>query len=120
MPHKRNPTACTLAIAAAKRSPGLLADFLAGMLQEHERAAGSWQAEWATIHAILQSAGVALDSMVEVAEGLTVDADRMRRNIDATNGAVFAEKAVVLLAHADKEGRPRGGQAPDPGDDEGA
>jgi 3-carboxy-cis,cis-muconate cycloisomerase len=98
MPHKRNPTACTLAIAAAKRSPGLLADFLAGMLQEHERAAGSWQAEWATIHAVLQSAGIALDSMVEVAEGLTVDAGRMRRNIDATNGAVFAEKAVVLMA----------------------
>jgi 3-carboxy-cis,cis-muconate cycloisomerase len=98
MPHKRNPTACTLAIAAAKRSPGLLADFLAGMLQEHERAAGCWQAEWTTIHGILQSAGVALESMVEVAEGLTVDAGRMRRNIDATNGAVFAERAVVLLA----------------------
>jgi 3-carboxy-cis,cis-muconate cycloisomerase len=98
MPHKRNPTACTLAIAAAKRSPGLMADFVAGILQEHERAAGGWQAEWATIHAILQSAGVALDSMVEVAEGLTVDTGRMRRNLDATGGAVFAEKAVVLLA----------------------
>ena len=47
---------------------------------------------------IVQSAGVALESMVEVAEGLTVDAARMRHNIDATNGAVFAEKAMMLLA----------------------
>ena len=98
MPHKRNPTACMLAIAAAKRTPGLLADFLAGMVQEHERALGGWQAEWATVHALVQSAGVALESMAEVAEGLTVDAARMRRNIDATQGAVFAEKAMMLLA----------------------
>ncbi len=98
MPHKRNPTACMLAIAATKRTPGLLADYLAGMTQEHERALGGWQAEWATIHAIVQSAGAALESMAEVAEGLIVDAARMRRNLDATQGAVFAEKAMMLLA----------------------
>jgi 3-carboxy-cis,cis-muconate cycloisomerase len=98
MPHKRNPTACMLAIAASKRTPGLVADFLAGMVQEHERAMGGWQAEWATVQAIVQSAGVALEAMAEVAEGLTVDAGRMRRNIDATQGAVFAEKAMMLLA----------------------
>jgi 3-carboxy-cis,cis-muconate cycloisomerase len=98
MPHKRNPTACMLALAAAKRTPGLVADFLAGMVQEHERAVGGWQAEWATVHAIVQSAGVALEAMAEVAEGLTVDPARMRRNIDATNGAVFAEKAMMMLA----------------------
>ena len=98
MPHKRNPTACMLAMAASKRTPGLVADFLAGMVQEHERAAGGWQAEWATVQAIVQSAGVALESMAEVAQGLTVDAARMRSNIDATHGAVFAEKAMMLLA----------------------
>ena len=98
MPHKRNPTACMLAIAAAKRTPGLVADFFAGMVQEHERAVGGWQAEWATVHAMLQSAGVALEAMVEVAEGLTVDAERMRRNIDSTKGAIFAEKAMMVLA----------------------
>jgi 3-carboxy-cis,cis-muconate cycloisomerase len=98
MPHKRNPIACTLAVAAARRTPGLLSNFLGGMLQEQERAAGGWQSEWATVQAIVQAAGIALESMAEVAEGLTVDAARMRRNIDATNGAVFAEKAMMLLA----------------------
>jgi 3-carboxy-cis,cis-muconate cycloisomerase len=98
MPHKRNPTACMLAIAAARRTPGLVASFLTGMLQEHERGLGVWQAEWSTVQAIMQSAGVALESMAEVAEGLTVDAARMRRNIEATQGAIFAEKAMMLLA----------------------
>jgi len=41
---------------------------------------------------------VALESMAEVIEGLTVDPQRMRRNIEATRGSVFAEKAVMLLA----------------------
>jgi 3-carboxy-cis,cis-muconate cycloisomerase len=98
MPHKRNPTACMLAIAAAKRTPGLLSDFLNGMLAEHERGLGGWQAEWTTVQAIVQAAGVAVEAMAEVAEGLTVDAERMRSNIEATRGAVFAEKAMMLLA----------------------
>jgi 3-carboxy-cis,cis-muconate cycloisomerase len=98
MPHKRNPTACMLAIAAARRTPGLLSNFLNCMLQEHERAVGGWQSEWATVQGILQAVGIALESMAEVAEGLTVDAARMRRNIEATEGAVFAEKAMMQLA----------------------
>lgn len=98
MPHKHNPTACMLAVAAAKRTPGLFANFLNGMLQEHERALGGWQSEWTTVRGIVQSAGVAAESMAEVVEGLKVDPKRMRRNIEATHGAVFAEKAMMILA----------------------
>jgi len=98
MPHKRNPTACMLALSAAKRSPGLLADFVNAAVQEHERAAGGWQAEWPLVYGIVQAAGVALESMAEVAAGLEVDPARMRSNLDRTRGAVFAEKAVLLLA----------------------
>ena len=65
MPHKHNPTACVLAISAAKRTPGLVADFLGGMVQEHERAVGGWQAEWATVQAIVQAGGLALEAMAE-------------------------------------------------------
>jgi 3-carboxy-cis,cis-muconate cycloisomerase len=75
-----------------------MANFLNGMLQEHERALGGWQSEWVTVQAMVQAAGIALESMAEVIEGLTVDPQRMRRNIEATRGSVFAEKAVMLLA----------------------
>jgi 3-carboxy-cis,cis-muconate cycloisomerase len=98
MPHKRNPTGCMLALAAAKRTPGLLANFLAGTVQEHERGLGGWQAEWETVRGIVQASGVALESMAEVVESLTVDSVRMQFNIDATHGAVFAEKAMMQLA----------------------
>jgi|KBSSwiStaDraftv2_1062776.scaffolds.fasta_scaffold38515_2 3-carboxy-cis,cis-muconate cycloisomerase len=97
MPHKRNPIACTLTLAAAQRVPGLVASFLSGMVQEHERGAGGWQAEWPTVGSIIQATGLAVASMAEVAEGLTVNASRMRSNIEATHGAIFAERAMMLL-----------------------
>jgi 3-carboxy-cis,cis-muconate cycloisomerase len=78
--------------------PGLVASFLFGMAQEHERGAGGWQAEWATIARVIEDTGLALASMTEVAEGLSVDASRMRANIDATGGLIFTERAMMLLA----------------------
>jgi 3-carboxy-cis,cis-muconate cycloisomerase len=97
MPHKRNPIACSLTLAAANRVPGLVASFLFGMAQEHERGAGGWQAEWATIARAIGDTGLALESMTEVAEGWSVDASRMRANIEATGGLIFAERAMMLL-----------------------
>jgi 3-carboxy-cis,cis-muconate cycloisomerase len=98
MPQKRNPIASAVALAAANRVPGLVAAFLAGMVQEHERGLGGWQAEWPTVASVIQSTGVALASMAEAAEGLDVSETQMRENIAATNGAVFAERISMLLA----------------------
>src|SRR5882724_8758282 len=74
MPHKRNPSGCVVTLAAANRTPGLVATFLSGMVQEHERATGTWQAEWTTVSALVQATGVAIASMAEVTDALTVDA----------------------------------------------
>jgi 3-carboxy-cis,cis-muconate cycloisomerase len=100
MPHKHNPIACILALAAGTRIPGAVAAFLSGMIQEHERAAGGWQAEWATVARVVEDTGLALASMREVAEGLVVDPRRMRENIASTRGVVFAERAAMLLGPA--------------------
>jgi 3-carboxy-cis,cis-muconate cycloisomerase len=100
MPHKRNPIASAVALAAANRVPALVAAFLAGMVQEHERAVGGWQAEWPTVASVIQSTGVALASMAEAADGLDVNEAQMRENIAATHGAVFAERVGMLLAAA--------------------
>ncbi len=97
MPHKRNPTASSLTLTAAHRVPGLVASFLSAMLQEHERGLGGWQAEWPVVATVIQSTGVAISSMAEVAEGLSVDTEKMRRNIDNTHGLIFAERAMMLL-----------------------
>jgi 3-carboxy-cis,cis-muconate cycloisomerase len=98
MPNKRNPIACSLSLAAAHRVPGLVASFLSAMVQEHERGVGGWQAEWPIVASVVQSTGVAAASMAEAAKGLTVDARKMRLNLENTNGTIFAERAMMLLA----------------------
>jgi 3-carboxy-cis,cis-muconate cycloisomerase len=100
MPHKRNPAGCAVTLAAANRVPGLVAAFLAGMLQEHERGLGTWHAEAATISAVVQATAAALAATRDAIEHLQVDRDRMRANIDATGGMIFAERAMMLLAPA--------------------
>ena len=97
MPHKQNPIACSLTLAAAYRVPGLVASFLSGMSQEHERGVGGVQAEWATVSEIVQATGLAIASMAEVAEGLKIDASRMRFNIKATRGVIFTERVMTIL-----------------------
>jgi 3-carboxy-cis,cis-muconate cycloisomerase len=76
---------------------------LAGMVQEHERALGGWQAEWDTLPEIVQLSAGALQQMRQVAAGLTVDAGRMRNNLNTTNGLIMAE--AVTLALGGKIGR---------------
>jgi 3-carboxy-cis,cis-muconate cycloisomerase len=70
------------------------------MVQEHERAAGAWQSEWSTVADVMQATGSAVAAMAEAAEGLKVDGKRMQENIAATNGLIFAERAMILLASA--------------------
>jgi len=98
MPNKRNPSASVLVLGAATRVPGLVASYLTGMVQEQERAAGGWQAEWPTIASVIQTTGSAMSATAEMTGSLTVDPARMRANVAATNGWVFAEKAAMLLA----------------------
>jgi 3-carboxy-cis,cis-muconate cycloisomerase len=100
MPHKRNPAGCAAALAAATRLPGLVSTFLSAMVQEHERALGGWHAEAPTVAGAVQATGAALAAMAGVMERLTVYPERMRGNIAATRGVVFAERAMTLLAPA--------------------
>jgi 3-carboxy-cis,cis-muconate cycloisomerase len=86
MPHKRNPVASMVALAASLRAPQRVAALLAAMPQEHERGLGGWPAELAEWSALLVTTGGALAAMLEAARGLTVDAERMRRNLEPFGG----------------------------------
>jgi 3-carboxy-cis,cis-muconate cycloisomerase len=98
MPHKRNPVACLQALAAATRVPGLMATLLSGAFGEHERALGGWQAELVTIPELVDAAGSALDALERIAEGLVVNVERMKANIESLRGLVFSERLARLLA----------------------
>ena len=97
MPHKRNPVASMIALAAAARAPHRVAALLAAMPQAHERGLGDWQAELAERPGLFMSAHGAVNALADAAAGLTVDTVRMRRNIEAQGGLVFAEAAAMLL-----------------------
>jgi len=98
MPQKRNAVGAAIAIAAAIRVPGLVATMLSAAVQEHERGLGNWPAEWETLPQIVMLTGGALHAMVEVVEGLEIDAARMRANLELTHGQIYAEAVQMALA----------------------
>ncbi len=100
MPHKRNPVACVRARAAFLRLSGPLATLHAAALQEFERAAGAWHAEWHALAEVFVLAGAVLAEARTVAAGLVVDAARMRANLEAAHGLVCAEALRAALEPA--------------------
>src|SRR6195256_2069102 len=98
MPHKRNPVAAATALAGATMAPNLAATIFAAQVQEHERSAGPWHAEWPTLPMLQLVTSGALAAIVDIAEGLEVDATRMRANLDATHGLIMAEAVTFALA----------------------
>ena len=98
MPHKRNPVGAAVLISAATRVPGLVATLFSAMPQEHERSLGLWHAEWETLPEICRLVSGALQQALAVSEGLEVDAERMARNLDLTQGLLLAEAVSIVLA----------------------
>jgi 3-carboxy-cis,cis-muconate cycloisomerase len=98
MPHKRNPVGAAVLISAATRVPGLVATMFSAMPQEHERSLGLWHAEWETLPEICRLVSGALRQALLLGEGLEVDAQRMARNLDLTQGLVLAEAVSIVLA----------------------
>jgi 3-carboxy-cis,cis-muconate cycloisomerase len=96
MPHKRNLAAAVRARGTARSvraAAGVLLEAIAG---EHERAAGAWHSEWSALSAALAGTGGAAAAVRESLEGLRVDPERMRANLDATGGLLLAEHVALI------------------------
>jgi 3-carboxy-cis,cis-muconate cycloisomerase len=98
MPQKRNPIASEYILAAARTVHALMPVMFGAMAADHERATGPWQAEilalpqaFVLTHGALQHAGA-------IAEGMVIDAQRMRHNLDLTGGLIVAEAVMMGLA----------------------
>jgi 3-carboxy-cis,cis-muconate cycloisomerase len=112
MPQKRNPIGSTLARACALQVQAHASVLTGSLVQELERAAGAWQAEWDALSVALALTGAAAAAIRGVLEGLDVDVERMRANM-------LAELTAEAVAY--EEGRERadallaaGGPFPDP------
>jgi 3-carboxy-cis,cis-muconate cycloisomerase len=97
MPQKRNPVGSMRARACARIAAGHVSVLTGTLEQEHERAAGAWQAEWEALSGALVFAGGATAAIADALEGLEVDEGSMRANLDRTGGLVCSERVSHLL-----------------------
>ncbi|TCK26751.1 class-II fumarase/aspartase family protein [Pseudonocardia endophytica] len=98
MPQKANPISSEILIGLAGTA-GSLASSLARIQEAgHERAAGEWQIEWQVLPQLAVLAGSALKEATTLADGMRVDARRMRANLDLDGGLVMAEAQMMRLA----------------------
>jgi 3-carboxy-cis,cis-muconate cycloisomerase len=98
MPHKRNPVAAIEADACVRAVAAQAAVLLASMRVEHERGAGAWQAEWSAVGEAFRLTAGAVGRTRAAVDGLVVDVDRMRSNLDLAGGLVMSEAALSALA----------------------
>jgi 3-carboxy-cis,cis-muconate cycloisomerase len=97
MPHKRNPVLATRIRAAAAQVPMLAATVALCLVSEDERPGGAWHAEWQPFREALRLTGGAADAAAELADGLTVFPDRMRRNLHLAGDFMTSERLAVRL-----------------------
>jgi 3-carboxy-cis,cis-muconate cycloisomerase len=97
MPQKRNPIASEYIIAATRAVHALVPVIFGSMIADHERATGPWQSESLALPQCGALTAGALAHARLIAEGMTVDTERMRRNLEVTGGLVMAEAIASAL-----------------------
>ena len=97
MPQKRNPIASEYIIGATRAVHALVPVMLGSMIADHERATGPWQSESLAIPQCVALTAGALANARSIAEGMTIDTERMRRNLDLTGGLIMAEAIATAL-----------------------
>ncbi|KRE83340.1 lyase family protein [Arthrobacter sp. Soil764] len=108
MPQKQNPVLSVLVRSAALQAPGLAAQLhLAAATFNDERPDGAWHIEWPALRQLLALALGAAGHIRELAEGLRVFPDAMRRNLDLAGPLLLAEgvNAAIAPLLEEKDGR---------------
>jgi 3-carboxy-cis,cis-muconate cycloisomerase len=98
LPHKRNPVGSAVAIACARQVNAHASVLIGSLVQEHERAVGSWHAEWLSLGSALALTGGAAAAVRTTLEGLEVDTERMEANVRLTGDLIVAEQVAFALA----------------------
>jgi len=98
MPQKRNPIASCYIHAAISVVRQHAAAMLDAMVADHERSTGPWEIEWIVLPESFCLLAGALAQARAIVDGLEVDTQRMRSNLDMTNGLVVSEAVMMGLA----------------------
>lgn len=98
MPQKHNPVDAMRTLAAARLVPASVSVILSAMVQEHERAVGGWQAEWAALPELFSATAATIEGIQNALAGLQVDPGRMQANLNLTGSLVMSESLTMALA----------------------
>jgi 3-carboxy-cis,cis-muconate cycloisomerase len=98
MPQKRNPMTSEYIVASARLLRAQTAVLTQSPAHAHERDMGPWAAEWLAVPSAFILCGGVLAKLAAVLEGLEVDEERMRMNLDLTSGRLMAEAVMMALA----------------------
>ena len=100
MPHKRNPIVSERITGIARLLRGYAQAGVEDVALWHERDISHSSVE----RVVLPDATILLDYSqhlgIRVVEGMTVHADRMRANLNATHGALFSQRALLALVES--------------------
>jgi 3-carboxy-cis,cis-muconate cycloisomerase len=97
MPQKRNPISSVYITALNAVVRQLVAALLDAMVEDHERSSGPWEIEWIVLPEIFCLTAGALAHMRSVLDDLQIDEEKMRANLDATNGLIVSEAVMMEL-----------------------
>lgn len=97
MPHKRNPSKVQNIVTVSRVLRQSIPIFLEGMIHHHERDMISWQTELESLPEICLLISQITSSSVDVLEGLHVNEERMRKNLDLTNGLIISESVMIKI-----------------------
>ena len=100
MPQKRNPATSEAVIALGRMIREQVPAVMAAMTKEHERDWWALHIEWKTLPEMCMMCSSALELSRNVMAGLHVDAGRMRRNLECTQGLIMSEALMMRLADA--------------------
>jgi len=98
MPHKRNPEIAEHLGTLSRLIRHHAAALNESLVHDHERDGRSWKLEWAAIPPACVMAGALLHLAKNMLAHLEVDAEAMRRNLEATQGYVLSEGVMLALA----------------------
>lgn len=100
MPHKRNPVMAEQISGLSRILRGYMVPALDDMALWHERDISHSSVERVIFPDATTLADYLLDTMLRIMQGLQVNTQRMRQNIDLTGGLVFSQKILLALVEA--------------------
>jgi len=98
MPHKTNPERSEHLGTLSRIVRANTAIIDESLTHDHERDGRSWKLEWHSLPEITISTGKILQLLFDLLDGLIVNPERMRSNLEASDGRILSESIMLALS----------------------